>query len=112
MVTGLILFGPGCHSYSVPGHLSEHIDLIKPTVHFNHRAPDDVASRKRSGGLGKPGISTGPKTNGVKVHTPPSLANCDQMITPDCLRALYSVNYKPVETKKNTYGIGELWRAG
>jgi tripeptidyl-peptidase I len=99
--------GLGCHSYSVPDHLTEHIDMIKPTVHFNHRAPDHVASRKRSGGLGKPGIGTGPKTNGQKVKITPSLENCDEMITPDCLRALYDVHYKPVETKKNTYGIGK-----
>jgi len=35
------------------------------------------------------------------------LATCDQAITPDCLRALYKVEYKPVATKKNSYGIVE-----
>ena len=36
-----------------------------------------------------------------------NLANCDETITLDCLRALYSVNYTPVSTAHNTYGIGK-----
>lgn len=36
----------------------------------------------------------------------PSLENCDTNITPDCLRALYSVNYTPVATDRNSFGIG------
>ncbi|KIK06226.1 hypothetical protein K443DRAFT_3277 [Laccaria amethystina LaAM-08-1] len=27
----------GCQNYSVPDHIQPHIDLIKPTVRFNHR---------------------------------------------------------------------------
>ena len=50
----------------------------------------------------------GPKTLGSKVTITPTLENCDEMITPDCLRALYSVNYTPVATDVNTFGIGEF----
>lgn len=97
----------GCHSYSLPADVREHVDLIKPTVHFNHRAASNTPLRKRSGpNLGLPSSRTGPKTNGVKVTITPSLENCDQLITLDCLRALYSIEHTPVSTKENTYGIG------
>jgi tripeptidyl-peptidase-1 len=32
---------------------------------------------------------------------------CDEYITPNCLRALYGLFYKPVATDKNSYGIGQ-----
>ncbi|THH03313.1 hypothetical protein EW146_g10467 [Bondarzewia mesenterica] len=100
----------GCHFYSVPNHVREHVDLIKPTVHFNNRAPirEPVNQKRSHSRLGMPLSSTGPKTNGVKVTITPALENCDETITPDCLRALYSVNYTPVATAKNTYGIVEF----
>jgi len=100
-----------CHSYSVPEHVREHVDIIKPTVHFGHRLPapvansrDGIAKRR----LGLPTSVHGPKTLGQKVRITPALENCDEFITPDCLRALYSFNYKPVATHKNSYGIAEF----
>lgn len=99
----------GCHSYSVPEHIRGHIDIILPTVQFDPRAPSsDNIKRKRFERQGMPGsgLRTGPKTNGVKVTVTPSLENCDVNITPDCLRALYSIDYTPVATEKNSYGIG------
>ncbi|KAF8895255.1 subtilisin-like protein [Infundibulicybe gibba] len=85
----------------------EHVDLIKPTVHFNHR-PSPKLKAKRGGGLGMPSSSTGPKKSTAEVTITPSLANCDKMITLDCLRALYAVDYTPVSTSKNSYGIVEF----
>jgi len=98
----------GCESYSVPDHIREHVDLIKPTVHFAHRVPDDPAHlRKRSNNkLGSPTSHNGPKTNNAKVTELLSMDNCDQFITPDCLRKLYQINYKPVVPRENSYGIG------
>ncbi|KAI0063498.1 subtilisin-like protein [Artomyces pyxidatus] len=99
----------GCHSYSVPEHVREHVELIKPTVHFNHRAVAPSRSRKRENpNLGSPSSNNGPKTNGVKVTLPPTLDNCDEFITPDCLRALYQIKYHPIATHKNSYGIVEF----
>ncbi|OCH89925.1 subtilisin-like protein [Obba rivulosa] len=103
-----------CHSYSVPEHVREHVDIIQPTVHFAHRLPRDFTNRQQKRDfqrLGMPGISShsGPKTNGVKVLAAPSdLSTCDEMITPDCLRALYSIDRTPVATDKNTFGISEF----
>ncbi|KAI0028799.1 subtilisin-like protein [Vararia minispora EC-137] len=102
----------GCERYHVPDYVSEHIDIIKPTVHFNHRArgPDAPPKfRKRESVLGQPSSNNGPKTNGqLATGSSDPLANCDREIVPDCLRALYSINYKPVATKKNSYGIVEF----
>ena len=35
------------------------------------------------------------------------LENCDQHITPNCVRALYDFLYVPIATEKNSIGIGE-----
>ncbi|KAI0629798.1 subtilisin-like protein [Trametes polyzona] len=102
----------GCHSYSVPEHIREHIDLIQPTVHFLHRLPPrtDQMQKRSLGPSGniEPAIRTGPKTDGKKVTITPGLEDCDQHITLDCLRALYSIDYTPQSTDKNTFGILEL----
>ncbi|GLB38582.1 putative pro-kumamolisin, activation domain [Lyophyllum shimeji] len=96
----------GCESYSVPAHVQPHIDLIKPTVHFNHRPAPQL--NRRSANLGKPSAIRGPKKSAEKVTITPSLANCDKMITLDCLRALYSIDYTPVAMNKNSFGIVEF----
>jgi tripeptidyl-peptidase-1 len=99
---------PGCHSYSVPEHISDHVEIIKPTVHFSRRVSEDPARLRKRVNLGQPSTPHGPKTNGAKVDVTLSLANCDEFITPECLRALYDFNYIPNATAKNSYGIGEL----
>ena len=101
----LIIFLLGCHNYSVPAHVREHIDLIKPTVQFNHR-PSPHAINKRAGGLGVPTGHNGPKKSSKTVTgITPSLDTCGEIITVDCLRALYSIYHTPT-AKNNTYGIG------
>ncbi|KAJ7149248.1 subtilisin-like protein [Mycena crocata] len=86
----------GCHNYSVPAHLREHLDFITPTVQFTpHIAPPTLTKRASA----KP-VS--------KIKPTPTLDTCDEIITPDCLRALYNFRYTPRETTKNTFGIVEL----
>ncbi|KAG6902424.1 hypothetical protein C0995_000350 [Termitomyces sp. Mi166 len=95
----------GCASYSVPAHVQPHVDLIKPTVHFQHR-PVSSRFNKRGLNLGAPSLTRGPKLSNKKIEKTLSLATCDEAITLDCLRALYSVDYTPVATDRNSYGIG------
>ncbi|OBZ71486.1 Tripeptidyl-peptidase SED1 [Grifola frondosa] len=88
-------------------------ELLATEYHvYTHDSGVEQIVQKRSfERLGMPGASSrsGPKTNGVKVTAAdPSLANCDEMIVPDCLRALYSIDYTPVATDKNTFGIVEF----
>jgi tripeptidyl-peptidase I len=100
----------GCESYSIPDHVHEHVELIKPTVHFVHRIPDDSDPdllHKRSN-LGLPSSNNGPKTNGVLVTASDTLdlASCDRFITPNCLRALYQMDYESQKADSNSFGIG------
>ncbi|TFK48830.1 hypothetical protein OE88DRAFT_1634138 [Heliocybe sulcata] len=101
-----------CHSYSLPGHVQPHIELVKPTVHFNHRVspggyiPEKL--KKRTGKLGQPSPYNGPKTNGQTPSINPTLDECDEYITPACLRALYNIYYTPTQTGRNTYGVVEF----
>ncbi|KAG6845624.1 hypothetical protein H0H87_006677 [Tephrocybe sp. NHM501043] len=98
----------GCESYSVPADVQPHVDLIKPTVHFIHRPPPLEALVKRDANLGRPFANgRGPKKSAAKVTITPTLETCDQIITLDCLRALYSVDYTPVSTANNSFGIGQ-----
>ena len=91
----------------MPEHVREHIDLIKPTVHFLHGLPKPDQLQKRSFEHPTSHARFGPKTNGKAVTITPNLENCDELITLDCLRALYSIDHTPVATDKNTFGIGE-----
>jgi len=94
----------GCENYSLPRDLQRHVDFIKPTVHLNHQ-PNPNALLKRTGGLG---IGFGPKQSGSPATITTSLANCSGQITPDCLRALYKIDYTPRSTDENTFGIVEF----
>ncbi|KAF8517278.1 subtilisin-like protein [Hysterangium stoloniferum] len=102
-----------CDSYSVPAHVRDHIDIILPTVNFDTKVlpggnPHSPARRAERKGAS---INKFVKTDGRKptnMNPADSLANCDEFITPACLRALYNFRYTPVATNKNSYGIVEF----
>ncbi|KAF9561787.1 subtilisin-like protein [Agrocybe pediades] len=96
----------GCHNYSLPAHIRDHVDLIKPTVHFNPHPSLPTSLQRRAGkNLGAPSIHGGPKKATDNVPITPTLSNCDQFITPQCLRSLYSIDYKPLSAKENSFGV-------
>ena len=92
----------------MPYDIREHVDLIKPTVHFRHHVPNDPASlRKHS----NPILGNKRSLNGSYVCKLPdltSLERCDEFIHPKCLQTLYSMQYTPKRPKNNSYGIGAL----
>ncbi|EJU00428.1 subtilisin-like protein [Dacryopinax primogenitus] len=107
----------GCGSYSVPEHVSKHIDFITPTVHFDspvnaHRQE----KRKRdvepgiAKTIGQPRIGTTPK-QGASLSVPniiTELEQCGSQITPICLQSLYKMPFDlQLATSKNSYGIVE-----
>ncbi|KAF6238225.1 hypothetical protein HO173_003505 [Letharia columbiana] len=109
-----------CEEYSVPQDLSEHIDLIMPTVHFDTKIVGDPEQRKekRDGQSFQPGNSDnngflpkkgptiiGPGADPDVAPQPFALSTCDTQITPDCLRALY--NFTNGTLAKSSYGIVE-----
>jgi tripeptidyl-peptidase I len=79
-----------CDDYSIPHHLIPHIDFITPTIQFDaivktrmKRRDVDESVKPTHGG--KKGAAA-PAASQITY----SLANCNQYITPDCLRALYN----------------------
>ncbi|PQE33518.1 hypothetical protein CJF32_00003388 [Rutstroemia sp. NJR-2017a WRK4] len=96
-----------CDEYHLPANVRPHIDYITPGV-------KQITTKKRS--LAKRGI--------VKDHRPPlrqpkeakywpphgnntSLANCDKLITPECVKALYKVPQATLANPTNAMGIFE-----
>ena len=105
-----------CEEYSIPSHLTEHVDFVYPTVHFDaklKRGENQKAKRTVNPGkdksLGMPSSYSLPKLG----HYMPSnkiiteLANCSNQIVPDCLRALYQFPKNKQANPKNSYGIVE-----
>ena len=96
-----------CNAYHLPIHVSPHIELVTPSIYF-----DTVLKKHGSTSLnakiGLPGVGRTPKTT-EKIETLfKDLKNCDKMITPLCLRALYGFFYQPSASDRNTFGIGGL----
>ncbi|KAJ3512186.1 hypothetical protein NLJ89_g3668 [Agrocybe chaxingu] len=96
-----------CNSYYLPKHVSPHVEVVTPSIHF------DAVLRKRGGSsvpakkIGLPGVGITPKTTGTIKNLWDELKNCDQFITPICLRALYGLVYEPLAASKNSFGIVE-----
>lgn len=88
--------------------MQPHVDFVTPSVHF------DAKLTRRSGGesgspargIGQPGVGITPKTTGTVSGIINELEDCDNHITPICLRTLYGLFYEPLATDENSYGIG------
>jgi len=98
--------------YHLPEHVSKHIELVTPTLHFDvkHKRETHHFERRteHSSGVGQPGFgATFPKTTGVISELLTELDECDEQITPICLRALYEFMYFPVAAEKNSIAIVE-----
>lgn len=112
-----------CQDYSIPRHLSDHIDFVTPTLHFDVKpeAPKGDRLSKRqlpvsdvdTKSIGNPGTIPGagslPKFGGwlKPWNIIKQLQNCDNQITPDCLRALYEFTPNTHANPANSYGIVE-----
>ncbi|KAJ7635154.1 Pro-kumamolisin, activation domain-containing protein [Roridomyces roridus] len=81
-----------CDSYSLPGHIAHHIEIITPTVQPNIKLN---RSLKRQ-------VASSPQRREVDPTLP---AGCDQVFTPACIRALYNITYVPQATDRNSFGI-------
>lgn len=107
-----------CEEYSIPPHLTDRIDFITPTVHFDAMVKRNdkrtsVDKRAISPGVEKsPGMPGAPSLPKLGTYVPKgallkSLLHCNQQITPDCLRALYGFPHGHLALKKYAYGIVE-----
>ena len=82
-------------AYSVPSDLTQHIELVHPTISFNNPF----------GGI--PSISVPPKTStpAVNLTSDAVPASCSSTITPACLQALYGIPTTAATVKTNTLGV-------
>ncbi|KAI1851872.1 hypothetical protein JX266_002725 [Neoarthrinium moseri] len=108
-----------CESYTIPQHLTKHIDYITPGV-----KGVDITSRLRHHAI-KGGVSSGQvRPRGTKLGRrrfkprkrlstapiPKDLSTCDKAITPVCLQTLYqfeSLDTTSVVSSNNSLGIFE-----
>ena len=118
-----------CEQYHLPEHLSEHVDLVMPTVHFDMRvghersrktikmtSEEQTELKRRSltkrqrpekGIVGLPSDASLPKQGAVITNALMDINQCDTMITPACLRALYATPPGTLSASNNTLGIVE-----
>ena len=119
----------GCHQYHLPAHLVEHVDYITPGVvelraksrksvrlfpHFIIELTLTISRVNMDGSLSKRSDSRvqlrreklEPALRSEANST--ALETCDQMITHDCIRALYNIPFPDPEAEvspNNTMGI-------
>ena len=97
----------GYDSYSVPETVNGPVDLIRVSAHPLHHTLDNPTLPKRSNTtLSKPTLLSRPRAGGSNATVVPSLDNCDQYMTLECLRTLYSIDYTPEVPQLNSFGIG------
>ena len=95
-----------CEEYSVPAHITEHINIITPTLHFDvkpHMKKRDVPNPADPVSNGESDAASTPTGNGNN-----DMQSCVDRITPDCLRALYNIPHatsKP--SPNNSFGVVE-----
>ncbi len=87
----------------MPAHVQKHIDLIKPTVQFNHRAGAKSRAQKSQAPTQYRQRSCRRQHRCVGTYESGELRQPNNLA---CLRALYGIDYTPVATDKNTFGIG------
>ncbi|KAI0749811.1 subtilisin-like protein [Daedaleopsis nitida] len=102
----------GCHhGYHLPEHVSKHVDLVWPTVHFGGPSAGNLSRRANMGKDGSSRIHRpkgAPKGIAEASAMEPGPTNCDKGVTLDCLRGLYDFNYTLVSAKKNTVAVVEF----
>jgi tripeptidyl-peptidase I len=96
--------------YHLPSHIQEHVDYVTPGIKLIITSKN-AGLKKRSS---IPGKSKGITPLGAPVgdwrapSDPESLATCDVLITPSCIKALYQIPPAPIfPNPTNAMGIYE-----
>ncbi|KAG9941557.1 subtilisin-like protein, partial [Aureobasidium melanogenum] len=105
----------GCDEYSLPKHLKDHIDFVTPSLHFDTRVTERKKVEKRDvtpntgKQIGQPSSGSTPVLGQWinKSQFITQLEQCDEQITPNCLKALYQIPKSTGKSVKNSYGIVE-----
>lgn len=111
----------GCDEYSLPAHLSEHIDFIKPGVKLSAPLKKRTVKRDSTSWSGRhdwPGPPHFPAHHWphwqpppAAGNLPPALRDCGANITPTCIKALYSIPDAHFKQPVNVMGLFETYDA-
>ncbi|KAI9689385.1 MAG: hypothetical protein M1822_010036 [Bathelium mastoideum] len=82
-----------CDSYSIPEHIQEHVDFAMPTIQLDGLKPVANLNPARAKKAVQGGLT--------------GLKNCSNLITIECLRALYKFPAGNSSDPSNIMGIGE-----
>ncbi|KAJ7440062.1 subtilisin-like protein [Mycena galericulata] len=98
----------GCHDgYTLPEHVSKHVDFVWPTVHFG--GPRSLSSRSESISPSSYfGRESGASTIPIENLADFALSGCDTSATLDCLRELYNFDFTPVAGRLNSIAVAEF----
>ncbi|KAJ7637005.1 subtilisin-like protein [Roridomyces roridus] len=95
-------------AYNLPAHIVPHVEIIVPSIDFNAVVPKRSSPTSTHITLGQPGAGTvSPKLGAVVTNILDDLENCHNQTTPNCLRALYGLEYSPLAASRNSFGIVE-----
>ena len=101
-------------SYSLPRILHDHVTVVTPATYFGQPKPQRrtkfARSARRSLHERDNGEVTSIATNDAPGTNDDTLApaSCSNQITPDCLRKLYNIDYKPISTGNSLGVVGFL----
>ncbi|OBZ66472.1 Tripeptidyl-peptidase SED1 [Grifola frondosa] len=95
--------------YELPGHVSNHVDFITPTLQFDvgPRLKRSSKVRRRASMGSKTGSKSSPLIGKPVQNVQSGTLNCNEQLTLACLRILYDFNYVPLAANKNTVGVVE-----
>ncbi|KAI0719348.1 subtilisin-like protein [Cerioporus squamosus] len=98
----------GCRGgYSLPEHVSKHVDFVSPTIHLG-RPPITRRDGFVSSTPGAAQAHPGPRIKKTVEKSKLPAMGCDEAVTLDCLRDLYNFHYTPVSGKKNSVAVAEF----
>jgi tripeptidyl-peptidase-1 len=86
-------------SYSVPDDVAAHIDLVQPTTRFGN-----LGARRSTIFDAYPLVlddGTAPDSRANFVADTIDAEACTSTVTPDCLKSLYNIRYKPAAPEDN-----------
>ncbi|CAN8104845.1 unnamed protein product [Discula destructiva] len=93
----------GCDEYHLPKRIQEHVDYVTPglkgtmldlrSTSVRRRSGNTIIAKGRQGSKFRPqemSFKSVPDTDAASVFSNSNLKDCDELITPACLRALYN----------------------
>ncbi|KAH8889041.1 subtilisin-like protein [Thozetella sp. PMI_491] len=90
-----------CDQYGLPGHVKHHVDFVMPTIHLNGMVASKIGRRS----LQDHSVSEIPQDLAARAKE--DLSNCSQLVTIECVRALYNIPVGKYNHSGNQLGVAE-----